>query len=97
MSIFPNYLRSLLLTSILSFAAPILLLGGMLASVSILRYIPVLENIGQTSTAQILKFLAIFGSGCPFEGLMVIGFTCSIAGALFDTYAFYNYQNLRGN
>jgi hypothetical protein len=28
---------------------------------------------------------------------VVIGLTCSFVGALFDTYAFYRYQNLRGD
>ncbi len=95
MNIFPNYLRSLMLTLILTFATPILLLGGILTGASLVGYIPGLEALSQTSTGQILQFLATFGSGCPFEGVLVIGSTCSFVGALFDTYAFYRYQTLR--
>lgn len=97
MSILPNFLRSLLLTSLLTFAAPILLVGGVLASLSILSYIPILEAMGQTGAAQVCMFLAVFGNGCPLEGILVIGLACGLVGALFDTYTFYHYQNLRGS
>lgn len=97
MRIVPNFLRSLLLTSVLSFAAPLLLVGGALVSLSLLGYIPLLEKIGQTGAEQILGFLAIFGSGCPLEGILVIGCACGFVGGLFDTYAFYRYQNLRSH
>lgn len=97
MSILPNFLRSLLLTTILSFTAPILLVGTALTSFSLLSYIPQLEAATQLSIGQVLQFLAVFGNGCPLEGLLVIGLTCGLVGAMFDTYAFYRYQNLRGN
>lgn len=69
----------------------------MLASLSILSYIPILEGMGQTGATQIWAFLAIFGNGCPLEGILVIGLACGLVGALFDTYTFYSYQNLRGS
>jgi len=94
MSIFPNFLRSLVLTILLSFVAPIVLITVFLASLSAIGYVPGLESIGQTGTTQLLQFLAVFGSGCPLQGVIVIGFTCSLVGALFDTYSFYRYQNL---
>jgi len=97
MSILPNFFRSLILASLLSFAAPIVLFGGVLASLSLLSYIPLVEAIAQFTQAQILQFLAVFGNGCPLEGILTIGFTFSIVGAMFDTYAFYRYQNLRRN
>ncbi|MBW4576519.1 MAG: hypothetical protein KME08_14685 [Aphanothece sp. CMT-3BRIN-NPC111] len=97
MSIFPSFLRSLFLTTILSFAAPILLVGGGLAVVSLVGYIPGLAAMGQAGVAQILQFLATFGTGCPLQGILVIGWTCSFVGGLFDTYAFYRYQSLSGN
>jgi len=92
MSIFPSFRPSLLLTLILSFATPILLVGGVLASVYLVACVPGVEAIGQSVSGQILQFLATFGSGCPVEGVLVIGLTCSFVGALFDTYAFYSYQ-----
>jgi hypothetical protein len=97
MSILPNFLRSLLLTIIFSFVAPMLLVGGGLVGVFVLSYIPGWQTTGQAIVAQLVQFLATFGSGNPFRGLVVISMTCSLVGALFDTYAFYRYQNLRGD
>ncbi|MBD2183723.1 hypothetical protein H6S82_07985 [Planktothrix sp. FACHB-1355] len=97
MNIMPNFFRSLLLTSFLSFVAPILLVGGTLAGLSLIGYIPVLGIIGQSGAESIWKFLVVFGNGCPIEGLLTIGLTCAFVGAMFDTYAFYRYQTLRGN
>jgi len=97
MSILPNFLRSLLLTIIFSFVAPMLLVGGGLVAVFVLSYIPGWQTTGQAIVAQLVQFLATFGSGNPFRGLVVISMTCSLVGALFDTYAFYRYQNLRGD
>jgi hypothetical protein len=94
MSILPNFLRSLVLTILLSFVAPILLMTVLLATLSVIGWVPGLEAMGQAGTTQLLKFLAVFGSGSPFEGITVIGFTCSLVGALFDAYSFYRYQNL---
>ncbi|MBV8883775.1 MAG: hypothetical protein JO235_07200 [Chroococcidiopsidaceae cyanobacterium CP_BM_RX_35] len=97
MSILPNFLRSVLLTIVLSFIAPVVLLGGVLIGLVMISYIPGIEAIAQSVAKQIQLFLAIFGSGNPFRGLGVIGITCSLVGALFDTYTFYRYQSLRDN
>jgi hypothetical protein len=95
MSIFTSFLRSLLLTSILSFTAPLILVGIILVSFSLLGYIPWLESWGEAGVKQVLQFLATFGSGHPFQGLVIIGFACGLVGGLFDTFNFYRYQNLR--
>jgi len=92
----PNFLRSMLLTIVLSFLAPILLFGGTLIGLVLVSYIPGLEAVAQSVAKQIQQFLAIFGSGNSFQGLGVIGITCSLVGALFDAYTFYRYQSLRG-
>ena len=97
MCILPNFLRSLLLTIVLSFIAPLLLVGGTIVSVSLIGYLPGPEGIAEAIAEQILQFLATFGSGNPLRGLVVISLTCSLVGALFDTYAFYRYQTLRGH
>ncbi|HBB35808.1 MAG TPA: hypothetical protein DDZ80_06245 [Cyanobacteria bacterium UBA8803] len=94
MSFLPTFLRSLLLTVIISFIAPLVLLAGLLVIVCLIGYVPGLEIIGQTGVTDLWKFLSIFGNGSPIEGAIVIGVTCSLAGALFDTYTFYSYQNL---
>lgn len=95
MSVFTGFLRSLLLAMTLSFIAPLFLIGGGLVGLSLINHIPGLQGITQMLAEQILQFLAAFGSGNSWQGLIVIGLTCSFVGALFDIYAFYRYQILR--
>ncbi|MUG98067.1 hypothetical protein F7734_39455 [Scytonema sp. UIC 10036] len=95
MSIITNFLRSLLLSVIFSFTAPMLLIGGFLLSVSLLAYIPGLQTITDAIATPILEFLSIFGSGTPLGGLFVICSTFSVVGALFEVYAYYRCQILR--
>ncbi|NEP13382.1 MAG: hypothetical protein F6K14_24880 [Symploca sp. SIO2C1] len=93
MSILPSFLRSLALTTLLSFIAPVLLVSTLLTAICVIGYVPGLATIGNSGTAQLLDFLAAFGTGCPLQGIFVIGLTCSLVGALFDTYAFYHYRS----
>ncbi|WP_293129887.1 hypothetical protein [Microcoleus sp. bin38.metabat.b11b12b14.051] len=92
MSIFPNFLRSLLITSLLSFVAPLLLIGAGLTSCSLLCHVPALQAVGRSGEDQIVQFLATFGSGCPLQGFLVIGLAFGLVGALFDTYAAYQHS-----
>lgn len=89
MGIFPDFLRSILLTMVLSFLTPILVISFGLVGSVLIACLPFLKTIGQFSCQQILQFLATFGSGHPFQGSMIIAITCSLVGALFDTYASY--------
>ncbi|WP_017318985.1 hypothetical protein [Mastigocladopsis repens] len=95
MTIMTNFLRSLLLSIVFSFVAPMFLFGGVLLAVSLAGYIPGLQGITEVINTLIMEFLSIFGSGTPLVGLFVICLTCSFVGALFDTYAYYRYQILR--
>ncbi|MEH2137129.1 hypothetical protein [Nostoc sp.] len=95
MTIFINFLRSLLLTIIFSFVAPIFLVGGGLLFLSLIGSFPGLQDLTEAIATQIMHFLATFGSGTPLRGLFVISLTCSFVGALFDTYVCYRYQILR--
>ncbi|MCC5631274.1 hypothetical protein [Nostoc sphaeroides] len=95
MAIFTNFLRSLLLTIIFSFAAPMLLVGGGILLLSFIGYFPGLQELTEAIATQIIDFLATFGSGTPLRGLFVISLTCSFVGALFDTYVYYRCQILR--
>lgn len=83
-----SYLRSLLLASLLSFLAPIALIGGTIALLLLLGIVPELMPFGQACAAQILSFLETFGNGSAWEGTIVIGCTCGVVGALFNTYIF---------
>lgn len=95
MSIFTNFLRSLILTTVFSFIAPIFFVGGILVFLSLFGYIPVLQGITEDIPTQIFHFLATFGTGSPLNGLFVISLTCGFVGGLFDIYAYYRCQILR--
>jgi hypothetical protein len=84
----------LILTIFLSFATPILLVGGILASLAILAYLPGADAIALNCINAIVQFLATFGNGCPLSGLFTIGLTCSFVGGLFKLSTYYRYQNL---
>lgn len=94
MSILPTFLRSLLLTAIVSFTAPSVLLGLLFVCISLLSYLPGLEGVSQFSCDRLLQFLIVFGNGDPWQGVLAIGLTCGLVGSLFDTYAFYQYHNI---
>ncbi|BAY44165.1 hypothetical protein SAMD00079811_17610 [Scytonema sp. HK-05] len=95
MTVMTNFLRSLVLSIIFSFVAPMFLFGSVLLVLSLVGYIPGLQGVTEVITTLIMEFLAIFGSGTPVGGLFVISLTCSFVGGLFDTYAYYRYQILR--
>ncbi|BAT52992.1 unknown protein [Nostoc sp. NIES-3756] len=95
MNIFTNFLRSLVLTIIFSFAAPLCLIGGVLLFLSLGGYVPFLGGITEAIANTIFNFLSIFGSGSALHGILVICLTCSFVGALFDIYVYYRYQILR--
>lgn len=88
---------SLMLTTIISFATPALVIGLVFGILLILGYIPGLTILGHCGTVQISTFLAVFGTGDPFEGLMILGLAFAVVGFLFDIFIcyFYRYQGLR--
>lgn len=90
-----NLMRSLLLTTLLSFTTPIILVGVLLTIVSGIGYLPGLTDLSQIFASQILEILAVFGSGCPIQGILVIGSAWGMVGCLFELYNFYLYQDLR--
>lgn len=95
MSIFTNFLRSLLLTTVFSFMAPMFLVGGVLIFLCLSGFVPGLQGLTENIPSQILHFLATFGTGSPINGLFIISLTCGFVGGLFDIYAYYRYQILR--
>jgi hypothetical protein len=92
-----NFLRSLSLTVLLSFFAPMLLMSGSLASTWLLTCIPGLNSIGQIPTNMLITFLDTFGGGCAVQGMLTIGLVCGFVGALFDIYVFYSFRTQKGS
>ncbi|OKH24819.1 hypothetical protein NIES593_06275 [Hydrococcus rivularis NIES-593] len=95
MSLVSNLIRSLLLTTLLSFILPIMAIGTLLAAAFAIAHVPGLTAFGRIGSSQIWEFLAIFGGGYPLQGILAIGFSCGMVGCLFDLYNFYLYQDLR--
>ena len=94
MRIASNLLVSLLLAAIMSFAAPIVLIGTILGVLSLVTYFPGLIVFRQ-GTIHVLEFLAVFGNGKPFQGIVTLGLTVGLVGVLLDIFNFYRYQSLR--
>lgn len=94
MSTLPKSLRSLILTVLLSFAAPIFLAAIALTAFSLLSYLPGVSQWGETSCSNLKLFLSTFGAGSAVQGIVTIGIVSSIAGALFDFYALFRYRQL---
>ncbi|MBD2445015.1 hypothetical protein H6G25_17860 [Dolichospermum sp. FACHB-1091] len=90
-----NFFRSLVLTTIFSFIAPIFLFGGILLVLSVFSYIPGLQGMIADISVEVIHFLDTFGSGSSLNGLLIISLTCGFVGALFDTYVYYRSQILR--
>ncbi len=90
-----NLFRSLLLSVLLSFVAPVLFLGAVLGSLLTLSYIPGIALLGQMGQELMLSFLSTFGEGYPLQGALTIGVTCGMVGGLFDVFNFCLYQDVR--
>ncbi|MEC4985392.1 MAG: hypothetical protein SAJ37_16145 [Oscillatoria sp. PMC 1068.18] len=92
----PNLIRSVLVSSLISFTAPIFTIGTVFAGLSLVAYIPGLELVGKTAVEGVVTFLAVFGNGCAWNGMLTIAFCCALVGSLFDLSTFYRYQQLGG-
>ncbi|MDC0834847.1 hypothetical protein POG22_17820 [Geitlerinema sp. CS-897] len=80
-------LRSTILTSLLSFALPWLVVGAVLASLLSMSYLPTVAPVGQEGVRQFLWFLKVFGEGSPLVALLWMGSACSFVAVLFDIFA----------
>lgn len=90
-----NFFLSLFLAAVMSFAAPVMLIVGLLGFLSLTSYIPGLLEMSSQGTLYIADFLAVFGGGKPFQGVITLGITVSVAGILLDVSNFYRYQSLK--
>ncbi|MGB3494176.1 MAG: hypothetical protein WBA57_15710 [Elainellaceae cyanobacterium] len=79
--------RSLVLTGIAGFIAPMVFVGALVSAVFLIGYIPGLDGISHDNLNRVAHFLNVFGSGNPFRGVVVLGIVGGSVGMLFDTYA----------
>lgn len=85
-------LGSLVLSTVLAFITPLLLVGTLLVAFGGASYLPGIAWFGQGAGAEVLEFLRVFGGGYPLQGMFAIGLTCGMVGCAFDFFNFYLYQ-----
>ena len=90
-----SFAHSLLLAVATSFIAPLFLLAIACFSLQLWTYLPWIGGLGASINQGIAVFLTIFGNGSIVQGMFTISIVCAIVGALFDTYAFYNFPSHR--
>ncbi len=95
MQIVSNFFLSLTLAALISFTAPVILVGFILALLLIASCFPALALWSNSGAVHIVEFLAIFGNGKPLQGILTLGLTVSIVGVSLDALNFYRYQSLR--
>ncbi len=88
-------LSSFIVTTIISFAIPVMLVCGLLLISLGISYFPGLESIGEVSFQQLHNFLSVFGAGSVWRGVMIIGLTLALVGGWFDIYALYRSYQLK--
>ncbi|MBL1210543.1 hypothetical protein [Geminocystis sp. GBBB08] len=94
MNIWLSFFFSLSLTTLVSFATPIIFCTFILALMAILSHLPMINLWSENIYEQIWNFLAVFGEGSGSIGLLTIAITCAIAGLLFEALNFYRYHIL---
>ncbi|AFZ48603.1 hypothetical protein Cyast_2660 [Cyanobacterium stanieri PCC 7202] len=94
MNMWLSFLFSLLLTSLVSFATPIIICVLILVSFYLMAYVPALGFLGEAGYEHTWNFLTVFGDGSGSMGMLIIGATCAIVGFLFEALNFYRYQTL---
>lgn len=82
-----HLLRSLVLTGIAGFIAPLLFMGMLITTAFLIGYVPGLDGISHDNLNRLTHFLNVFGSGSPLRGVVVLGIVGGSVGMLFDTYA----------
>ncbi|MEB3273773.1 MAG: hypothetical protein ACO4AI_15505 [Prochlorothrix sp.] len=92
----PRIWTSLILTAFFSFLAPVLLLGGLwFCLYGLGQIIPPLAPFTDSALEQLRQFLAVFGTGDSWQGILVLGAVGATVGVLFETYALSLSRSLR--
>ncbi len=86
-----NRLHSVVLTAVVCFVAPMVLVGILVLGLYVIHYLPLIYVVGNLGLHLIETFLNVFGNGNLLTGLILIGLVCSFVGTLFDTYTIYRY------
>ena len=90
-----NLFVSLSLAAFMSFTATAFFIGGAIALISVVGYVPGFWELSNQMTLHIINFLAVFGNGKPLQGIITLGLTLSIVGVSLDLLNIYRYQSIR--
>ena len=98
MSVLVSLFFSLVLTSFVGFSIPIILAIVLLGGLSLVSHLDVvaiwMAVWADIAYVHICGFLAVFGEGSTWNGIMMIAIVSAIAGLIFESFNFYRYQLL---
>lgn len=94
MNIWLSLFFSLSLTTLVSFATPVIFCTLILSSLALVSHVPIINIWGENLYEQVWNFLAVFGEGSSTIGILTIAKTFAIAGFLFESLNFYRYRIL---
>jgi len=97
MNILSNPIAGLLLTTFVSFIAPVVAIGTILAGSYLVGWLPGFTVIGHIGSDSIVGFLTIFGSGLPINGMITIGLASAFVGALLELFSFCVHRSWHSN
>lgn len=87
-SVHLRFWASLGLSVLFSFFIPIVLFTGLWGLFLVVAQVPWTQSLGYICLSAFVPFLATFGTGNPWVGMVVIATVAAIVGAMFDAYAF---------
>ena len=94
MSVLVSLFFSLVLTSLVGFMIPIVLAIVLLGALSLISRLDLLAIWADLAYEQICNFLATFGEGSAWSGVIMIAIVSAVVGLLFESFNFYRYQLL---
>lgn len=94
MNIWLSLFFSLSLTTLVSFAVPVMFFTLILGCLALISYFPMITLWVENLYEKMWNFLAVFGDGSGSIGILTIAITCAIVGFLFEALNFYRYRLL---
>lgn len=94
MNILFSFITSLLLTTLVSFAAPIIIIIVLFAFLTVASHVSFMGIYADECYRQLWSFLMMFGEGSGTNGILTISVVAGIAGLLFESLNFYRFQIL---
>ncbi len=94
MNMWFSLLTSLLLTTVVGFAIPLLFCSLGLSVLALMAHLPEIATFGKICYEEVLSFFVMFGNGSASEGIVIIALTGGFVAFLFESLNFYRYRLL---